>query len=100
MFSHNSGQHRSRTLAFELFRFWLGIHGDIRNRKSTPRIGEAGSQRLPASASRLFEQILGPLKQRHHQQQKIFNNIFFLCIVLDYMHVFARYLKKWTFRKY
>ncbi len=30
MFSHNSGQHRSRTLAFELFRFWLRIRGDIR----------------------------------------------------------------------
>ena len=29
MFSHNSGQHRSRTLAFELFRFWLRIRGDI-----------------------------------------------------------------------
>jgi hypothetical protein len=58
----------------------------------TPRIGESGS--------RLFEQILGPLKQRHHQRQKIFNNIFFQCIVLDYMHVFARYSLKWTFRKY
>ncbi len=52
MFSHNSGQHRSRTLAFELFRFWFQIRGDIRNRKSTPRIGESGSRRLPASASR------------------------------------------------
>ena len=52
MFSHNSGQHRSRTLAFELFRFWLRIRGDIRNRKSTTRIGESGSRRLPASASR------------------------------------------------
>ena len=49
MFSHNSGQHRSRTLAFELFRFWLRIRGDIRNRKSAPRIGESGS--------RLFEQM-------------------------------------------
>jgi hypothetical protein len=58
----------------------------------SPRIGESGS--------RLFEQILGPLKQRHHQRQKIFNNIFFQCIVLDYMHVFARYSLKWTFRKY
>jgi hypothetical protein len=58
----------------------------------TPRIGESGS--------RLFEQILGPLKQRHHQRQKIFNNIFFQCIVLDYVHVFARYSLKWTFRKY
>ena len=46
------------------------------------------------SGSRLFEQILGPLKQRHHQRKKIFNNIFFQCIVLDYMHVFARYSLK------
>ncbi len=58
----------------------------------SPRIGESGS--------RLFEQILGPLKQRHHQWQKIFNNIFFQCIVLDYVHGFARYWLKWTFRKY
>ena len=51
-FSHDSGQHRSRTLAFEVFRFWLRIRRDIRNQKSTPRIGESGSRRLPASASR------------------------------------------------
>jgi hypothetical protein len=36
MFSHNSGLDRSLTLAFEQFRFWLRIRGDIRNRKSTP----------------------------------------------------------------
>jgi hypothetical protein len=40
----------SHTLAFELFRFWLRIRGDIR--KLTPHIGESGSRRLPASASR------------------------------------------------
>jgi hypothetical protein len=44
--SHNSGQHRSLTLAFEQFRFWLRIRGDIRNRKSTSRIGESGSRLL------------------------------------------------------
>jgi hypothetical protein len=32
--SHNSGQHRSLTLAFEQFRFRLRIRGDIRNLKS------------------------------------------------------------------
>jgi hypothetical protein len=113
MFSHNSGQHSSRTLAFELFQFWLRIRVDIRNRKSLPvsvsrgvdhsphrRVGESPTPRIGESRSRLFEQILGPLKQRHHQRQKIFNNIFFQCIVLDYMHVFARYSLKWTFRKY
>ncbi len=42
----------SRTLAFELFRFWLQIRGDTCKRKSTPRIDESGSRRLPALASR------------------------------------------------
>ncbi len=43
---------RSLTLPFEPFRFWLRIRGDIRNRKTTPRIGESGSRRLSDSASR------------------------------------------------
>jgi hypothetical protein len=30
------GPHRSLTLPFEPFRFWLRIPGDIRNRKTTP----------------------------------------------------------------
>ncbi len=46
MFSHNSGQHRSRTLAFELFRFWLRILGDIRNRKSTTTSTTTTSQSI------------------------------------------------------
>jgi hypothetical protein len=29
------GPHRSHTLPFEPFRFWLRIRGDIRNRKTT-----------------------------------------------------------------
>jgi hypothetical protein len=37
--------HRSYTLPFEPFRFWLRIRGDIRNRKTTPRLAELGSQR-------------------------------------------------------
>ena len=32
---------RSLTLCFEPFRFWLQIRGDIRIRKTTPRIGES-----------------------------------------------------------
>ncbi len=32
--------HRSLTLPFEPFQFWLRIRGDIRNRKTTPRVGE------------------------------------------------------------
>ncbi len=35
--------HRSLTLSFEPFRFWLRIRRDIRNRKTTPRL--AGSER-------------------------------------------------------
>jgi hypothetical protein len=38
--------HRSLTLPFEPFRFWLRIRGDIRNQM------ESGSRRLPDSASR------------------------------------------------
>ena len=39
------------------------------------RVGDSPIPRIGESGSRLFEQILGPLKQRHHQRQKIFNNI-------------------------
>jgi hypothetical protein len=38
--------HRSLTLPFELFHFWLRIHGDIRNQKTTPRLGESATLRL------------------------------------------------------
>jgi hypothetical protein len=41
--------HRSLTLPFELFRFWLRIRGDIRNRKTTPRLGESATLRLGES---------------------------------------------------
>ncbi len=37
-------------------------------------------------------------QQRHHQRQNFFNNIFLQCMILDYMHVFARYSLKLTFR--
>ena len=36
--------HRSLTLPFEPFRFWLRIRGDIRNRKTTPRVGDSASR--------------------------------------------------------
>jgi hypothetical protein len=39
-----SVRHRSLTLHFEPFRFWLRIRRDIRNRKTTPRLAESGSQ--------------------------------------------------------
>ncbi len=42
----------SLTLPFEPFRFWLRIRGDIRNRKTTPRLGESASRRLGESGSR------------------------------------------------
>ena len=37
--------HRSLTLPFKPFRFWLRIRGDISNQKMTPRLGEP--TRLP-----------------------------------------------------
>ncbi len=51
-FFQKLGPHRSLTLPFEPFRFWLQIRGDIRNGKTTPQIGESGSRRLSDSASR------------------------------------------------
>ncbi len=44
--------HRSLTLPFEPFRFCLRIRGDIRNRKTTPRLGESATLRLGESGSR------------------------------------------------
>ncbi len=43
-FLHKSVRHRSLTLHFEPFRFWLRIRGDIRNRKTIPRLAESGSR--------------------------------------------------------
>ncbi len=51
-FLQKLGPHRSLTLPFELFRYWLRIRGDIRNRKTTFRLGKSGSRRLSDSASR------------------------------------------------
>jgi hypothetical protein len=42
-FLQKSVQHRFLTLNFEPFRFGLRIRGDIRNRKTTPRLAESGS---------------------------------------------------------
>ncbi len=44
--------HRSLTLPFEPFRFWLRIRGDIRNPKTTPRLSKSASRRLSDSVSR------------------------------------------------
>ncbi len=41
--------HRSLTLPFEPFRFWLRIRGDIRNRKTTPRLGDSPTRRVGES---------------------------------------------------
>ncbi len=43
-FFQKSIQHRFLTLNFEPFRFGLRIRRDIRNRKTTPRLAESGSQ--------------------------------------------------------
>jgi hypothetical protein len=40
-FLHKLVRHRSLTLHFEPFRFWLRIRGDIRNRKTILRLGES-----------------------------------------------------------
>ncbi len=46
MFLHKSLWPRSLTLPFKQFWFWLRILGDIRIRKSTPHIGESGSDKI------------------------------------------------------
>ncbi len=43
-FLHKSIPHESCTPPFEPFRFWLRIRGDIRNRRTTPRLAESGSR--------------------------------------------------------
>ncbi len=44
-FLQKSVRHRFLSLNFEPFRFGLRISGDIRNRKTTPRLAESGSRR-------------------------------------------------------
>ncbi len=44
-FLHKPVWHRSLTLRFKPFQFWLRIRGDISNQKMTPRLGEP--TRLP-----------------------------------------------------
>jgi len=51
-FLQKLGPHRSLTLPFEPFRFWLRIRGDIRNQKTTPRLAESGSRGVDQSGSR------------------------------------------------
>jgi len=48
-FLHKSVWHRSLTLHFEPFRFWLQILGDIHIRKMTPRLNDTGSRWLSVS---------------------------------------------------
>jgi hypothetical protein len=43
---HKSLCPRALTLPFQPVRFWLRILGDIRIRKSTPRIGDSGESFL------------------------------------------------------
>jgi hypothetical protein len=51
-FLQESVPHRSLTLPFEPFRYWLRLRRDIRNnRKTTPRLGKLASGRLSDSAS-------------------------------------------------
>jgi hypothetical protein len=46
--------HRSLTLPFQPFRFWLRIRGDNGYRKMTPLLGESATLRLGESGSRLL----------------------------------------------
>ncbi len=45
--------HRSLTLLFELFRFWLRIRGDIRNQETTPRFFAFGCLKENSSSLRV-----------------------------------------------
>jgi hypothetical protein len=45
-FLQKLGPHRSLTLPFEPFRFWLRIRGDIRNRKTAPRLGDSPTRQV------------------------------------------------------
>jgi hypothetical protein len=49
-FAENRFLIEALTLPFEPFRFWLRIRGDIRNRKTTPRLGDSLTQRLSVYA--------------------------------------------------
>ncbi len=51
-FLHKSVRHRSLTLHFELFRFWLRILGNVRIGKTTHRLNDTGSRRLSVSTIR------------------------------------------------
>jgi hypothetical protein len=54
---HKSVRNRSLTLLFELFRFWLRIRGDIRNR-TTPRLVEPQNPRKSASLPCPFNKLV------------------------------------------
>jgi hypothetical protein len=41
--------HRSLTLPFKPFRYWLQIRGDIHNRKTAPRLSKSATLRLGES---------------------------------------------------
>ena len=79
-FLQKLGPHRSLTLPFEPFRFWLRIPGDIGNRKTTPRLGELGSRfsitnisaNSKPKAERLERQCKGSMRTQFLQKpQKI-----------------------------
>jgi hypothetical protein len=56
--------HRSLTLLFQPFRFWLQIRGDIRNRKTAPRLGESESRLLNISKENLASRRVGDSSTR------------------------------------
>jgi hypothetical protein len=62
IFLHKSLLPRSLTLPFEPFRFWLRIRGDIRTRKSTPRIGDSGESIFLLENLHEFEAKIGPAR--------------------------------------
>ncbi len=63
--------HRSLTLPFEPFSFWLRLRGHIHNRKTTPRLGESGSRRLFDSTFECFKENLA---SRHGESRSRYSN--------------------------
>jgi len=62
-FLYKSVRHRSFTVHFEPFQFWLRIRGDIRNRKTTPRLAE--STRWPIDTS-VFRPLIQSMVIEHY----------------------------------
>ncbi len=70
--------HRPLTLRFEPFRFWLRICGDIRNQKTTLRLGESGVDDSPTR--RIGESAFECLKENRSRYSN------FLKFIIELQH--------------